>query len=151
MDADAVFWEGLKLKGALIKIPNLDGIRGLVNEVKDLDYVVFDTPYNYLKSHPPVAKIEFTQDTADGNFTGYSSWAEKPLTAKSGAVLKGQGRIPALRNEKDSLPLKTESFFIHHPFLTLLPVLNIVREQRALELSEAMVKKSLMPFPKGRI
>ncbi|HPP69088.1 MAG TPA: hypothetical protein PLU77_08430, partial [Clostridiales bacterium] len=107
MDADAVFWEGLKLKGALIKIPNLDGIRGLVNEVKDLDYVVFDTPYNYLKSHPPVAKIEFTQDTADGNFTGYSSWAEKPFNRKIWSRLERARAYSSLyENEKDSPSFK---------------------------------------------
>ena len=149
MDADAVFWEGLKLKGALIKIPNLDGIRGLVNEVKDLDYVVFDTPYNYLKSHPPVAKIEFTQDTADGNFTGYSSWAEKPFNRKIWSRLERARAYSSLyENEKDSPSFKDRILLLSTTHFGLSsPVLNIVREQRALELSEAMVKKELDAAP----
>ena len=78
MDADAIFWESLDLPLIGHRLANTDGIRGLVKEVADLDYVVFDTPGGYMKDHGPVGEIRFTQDTADGNFTGYASWAEKP-------------------------------------------------------------------------
>ena len=65
------------------KIANTDGIHGLVKEVADLPYIVFDTVGGYLKNHGTIREIQFTQDTADGNFTGYASWAEKPYTGKS--------------------------------------------------------------------
>jgi hypothetical protein len=79
MDADAPLWYGLKLPFPLGRLPNTRGLEGLIGEISDLDYVVFDTPYNYLKSHPPAAEISFNQDTADGVFDGYASWAEKPF------------------------------------------------------------------------
>ena len=60
------------------RIANTNGIFGLVKEIADLDYIVFDTPGGYIANHAPVGRIEFTQDVADGNFTGYASWAEKP-------------------------------------------------------------------------
>lgn len=78
MDADAIFWESMNLPVIGNRLANTDGIHGLVEEVADLPYVVFDTPGNYIKTHKPLGNIDFTHDTADGNFTGYASWAEKP-------------------------------------------------------------------------
>ncbi len=82
MDADAIFWETIDMGKFTGKIANTDGIHGLVQEVADLPYVVFDTPGNYIKTHKPIGKIDFTHDTADGNFTGYASWSEKPFNRK---------------------------------------------------------------------
>jgi hypothetical protein len=45
--------------------------------VKDLPYVAFTTLQDYLDDHPPVGSFYFGQDTADGSFNGYNSWAEK--------------------------------------------------------------------------
>ena len=73
MDADAIFWETLDIPVIGSKLANTDGIHGLVKEVADLPYVVFDTPGNYIKTHKPLGEINFTHDTADGNFTGYAS------------------------------------------------------------------------------
>lgn len=50
MDADALLWYGLNLPFPFNKLPNTGGLEGMIREVSDLDYVVFDTPYNYLKS-----------------------------------------------------------------------------------------------------
>lgn len=50
--------------------------------ITDLGYIVFDTPGGYIKNHAPIGHMDFTQDTADGNFTGFSSWAEKPYNRK---------------------------------------------------------------------
>jgi hypothetical protein len=149
MDADAVFWEGLKLPGVLAKIPNLDGIRGLVDEVKSLDYVVFDTPYNYLKTHKPVTEIQFTHDTADGNFTGYSSWAEKPFNRKIWTRLERARAYAALYEEEKNAPSFDERILLLSTthFGLSSPVLNIVREEKALELSESMVRKELEAAP----
>ncbi|MBO5858882.1 MAG: glycosyl hydrolase family 57, partial [Clostridia bacterium] len=82
MDADAIFWETLDAGPLTGKIANTDGIYGLVEEIADLPYIVFDTPGGYLKNHKPAGEISFTHDTADGNFTGYASWAEKPFNRK---------------------------------------------------------------------
>jgi len=35
------------------------------------------TIHEYLKNHNPEKEISFGQDTADGSFNGYVSWAEK--------------------------------------------------------------------------
>ncbi len=67
-DKDKLLWEG--------------GLAHMIKQVKDLDYVVFDTPYDYLKSHPPIAEVNFTQDTADGSFDGLSPWSDKLDNAK---------------------------------------------------------------------
>ncbi len=76
-DADADFWSGVDLNWILNWLPNTNGISGLIEEVKDLDYVRFTTVGDYLESHPPESRFHFGQDTADGSFNGYNSWAEK--------------------------------------------------------------------------
>lgn len=76
-DADSEFWRGLDLSWPLDQLPNTGGLSELVNEVKDVDYIRFTSLDAYLKGHPPVGTIFFGQDTADGSFDGYNSWAEK--------------------------------------------------------------------------
>lgn len=76
-DADSVLWRGVDLPWILKWLPNTDGIGGLVDEVRDLDQVEFTTLGDYLAHHPPVGSFHFSQDTADGSFNGYNSWAEK--------------------------------------------------------------------------
>jgi hypothetical protein len=49
----------------------------LINSVADLNFVTFTKVTEYLDKHPPAGTIHFGQDTADGNFNGYNSWAEK--------------------------------------------------------------------------
>lgn len=76
-DADDEYWAGYDwpILGRLLTAAQ--GLQGLVDSVKDLPYLRFTTPYRYLEAHPPVATVSFGQDTADGNFDGMSSWAEK--------------------------------------------------------------------------
>lgn len=144
MDADAIFWESLVPK-ALDFIPNADGIHGLVKEVADLDYVEFDTVGNYLKNHKPLCDIEFTEDTADGGYTGYASWAEKPFNAQIWTRLE-RARAYAKLSKNDSL---SPSFFDRIMLLSTThfglasPVLNVQREKKALEFSENAVKSEL--------
>lgn len=146
MDADAIFWESLDIPLIGGRLANTDGIRGLVNEVADLDYIVFDTPGGYIKNHPPVGKIEFTQDTADGNFTGYSSWAEKPYNRKiwtaierSRALSKSSGK-----DDKESASFDDRLLLLSTTHFGLAtPVLNIVREKKADELAEKIIKSEL--------
>ena len=146
MDADAIFWESLDLPIIKNRIANTDGIHGLVTEIADLDYIVFDTPGGYLKNHAPIGKISFTQDTADGNFTGYSSWAEKPYNRKiwtaierSRAMSKaGGGEDKNSASFRDRLLLLSTT---HFGLAT--PVLNIAREKKADALAESIIKSGL--------
>ena len=76
-DADDEFWLGLDIPVARRIFSIFRGLEGFVNSIKDLPFVSFTTPYRYLKDHPPVGTITLGQDTADGSFDGYASWAEK--------------------------------------------------------------------------
>jgi hypothetical protein len=76
-DADADFWTGADLPWHLDWLPNTGGIGQLVDSVADLDFVEFTKLSDYLAHHPPAGRVQFGQDTADGSFNGYHSWAEK--------------------------------------------------------------------------
>lgn len=152
MDADSIFWESMNLGKLSGKIANTDGIHGLVTEVADLPYIVFDTPGNYIKSHKPLGSIEFTQDTADGNFTGYASWSEKPFNRKIWTSLE---RARAMAKVNSELDKNSPSF---HDRVLLLstthfglatPVLNIQREKTAIALAESAVNAEKSALPKA--
>ena len=140
MDADAILWEDLGLPFPFNKIAGTRGILGLAEEVADLDFVVFGTVGAYLKTHPPLGKIAFGHDTADGSYTGYSSWAEKPFNRQIWTRLE-RARALALAApaafEERVLLLSTTHFGLASP------VLNIDRERRALALSREMLQKEL--------
>jgi glycosyl hydrolase family 57 len=76
-DADAEYWYGYDLPERLAWMPNTGGLEQSIDSIKDLDYVRFTNLSDYLKDHPPVSEVSFGQDTADGSFNGYVSWAEK--------------------------------------------------------------------------
>ncbi|MCL2106767.1 MAG: hypothetical protein FWH26_06925 [Oscillospiraceae bacterium] len=145
MDADAFCWEPFDLPAPLNRLANTQGILGLVEEVAELDFVEFNTPGGYLKNHPPLGEISFGHDTADGSYTGWSSWAEKPFNRllwsrveKARALAKTRGLdadSPGFRER--ILLLSTTHFGLASP------VLNIDRERGALALSETMLRKEL--------
>ena len=142
MDADAIFWESLDLPLIGNRIANTDGIRGLVKEVSDLEYVVFDTPGGYLDTHESVGTVRFTQDTADGNFTGYASWAEKPYNRKIWtAIERSRTAAKASRNESDFLN-RVKLLSTTH-FGLAAPVLNVQREAAADSLAEKLTNEYL--------
>ncbi|MDR1465794.1 MAG: hypothetical protein LBJ11_10930 [Oscillospiraceae bacterium] len=145
MDADAIFWEPLGLPGPLGKLANARGILGLAEEVADLDFVVYDTPGGYLRHHPPLAEVSFGHDTADGSYTGYASWAEKPFNRqiwtrleRARALAKAQGRDADSASFGDRILLLSTTHFG-----LASPVLNVDRERRALELSAQMTAREL--------
>jgi hypothetical protein len=82
-DADAEFWFGADLPPHLGWLPNTGGIRQLVDSVADLDYVSFSNVSSYLEGRAPAGTVQFRQDTADGSFHGYHSWAEKASASGS--------------------------------------------------------------------
>ncbi|MDR1805570.1 MAG: hypothetical protein LBQ80_02195 [Clostridium sp.] len=145
MDADAILWEPIKLPFPLNKIANTQGIKGLAQEVADLPYVVYDTPGGYLKNHAPLCEISFGQDTADGSFSGYSSWAEKPFNRQIWTRLeraRAYARARGCDAESPSFEDRVMLLSTTH-FGLASPVLNVDRERRALALSEQMVAKEL--------
>ena len=153
MDADAIFWESMNLPVIGNRLANTDGIHGLVKEVADLPYVVFDTPGNYIKTHKPLGDIDFTHDTADGNFTGYASWAEKPYNRKIWTAVERSRAMAKVTAEKDS---KAPSFFERVLLLSTThfglatPVLNIQREKKADALKESILQKEYSALSKEK-
>lgn len=152
MDADAIFWETLNMGPLTGKIANTDGIHGLVSEIADLPYIVFDTPGGYLKNHKPLGSIEFTQDTADGNFTGYASWAEKPFNRKIWTSIERARAMAKVNAADDKLSPSFNDRVIllsttHFGLAT--PVLNIQREKTALDLAEKVEKAEQSALPES--
>lgn len=149
MDADAIFWESMNLP---VKIANTDGIHGLVEEVCDLPYVVFDTPGNYLKTHAPKGTIEFTQDTADGNFTGYASWSEKPYNRKIWTAIeraRAMAKVNAASDENAPSFQKRVLLLSTTHFGLATPVLNIQREKKADALAQDIIESEKAALPKS--
>lgn len=142
MDADAIFWESLELPLIGNRLANTDGINGLVREVSDLDYVVFDTPGAYLQSHEAIGEISFTQDTADGNFTGYASWAEKPYNRKIWTSVERSRTMMKVRADEDGFLKRIRLLSTTH-FGLATPVLNVQREKAADELSAELLSGSV--------
>lgn len=153
MDADAIFWESMNLPVVGNRIANTDGIHGLVQEVADLPYIVFDTPGNYIKTHEPLGNIDFTHDTADGNFTGYASWAEKPYNRKIWTAVERSRMMAKVNAQKDSLaPSFRDRVLLlsttHFGLAT--PVLNIQREKKADALKQSILTSEFASLPKEK-
>ena len=53
----------------------------MVASVAGLDFIRFSSVSDYLASHESAGTVRFSQDTADGSFNGYHSWAEKAYTS----------------------------------------------------------------------
>ena len=107
-DADAEFWTGKPLPWHLRWLPNTGGIAQLVESVADLDWVRFTNLTDYLADHPPAGTVYFGQDTADGSFNGYDSWAEKASASdywtrivRNRRAHRMARRVCALSPEKD--------------------------------------------------
>lgn len=150
MDADSIFWESMNLGKMSGKIANTDGIRGLVKEISDLPYIVYDTPGNYIKTHEALGSVSFTHDTADGNFTGYASWSEKPFNRKIWTSLERARAMAKVNSDSDK---NSPSF---HDRVLLLstthfglatPVLNIQREKTAINLADKSIKAEKDALP----
>ncbi len=92
-DADDEFWFGYDLPAPLRRLPNTSGLEGLIREIAGLEYVRCTTPWQYLEAHPPVGRISFGQDTADGSFNGYASWAEKAGTPETWTEIMRDRRL----------------------------------------------------------
>ncbi|MBN1571762.1 MAG: hypothetical protein JW984_01045 [Deltaproteobacteria bacterium] len=157
-DADDSYWAGYTLPGYMKWLPNTGGISQLIEEVDALDYAEFTTLKDYLENHKPVGKVSFGQDTADGNFNGYDSWAQKITNheywtkiakdrrnhrdVKLINLALGDGKAPdteSLLKESYELRLRalsTTNFGMAAPFLAKS------RERVAEKIIDEMVEKS---------
>ncbi|MDR1734211.1 MAG: hypothetical protein LBR73_04955 [Oscillospiraceae bacterium] len=146
MDADAVLWEPMNVPFPLNKLSNTQGIVGYAMQVADLEYVVFDTPWHYMQSHPALKSITFGQDTADGSFTGYASWAEKPFNRLIWSRIEKARRLAEAADSHAGFAERLLLLSTTH-FGLASPHLNIQRERKALELSETMLAKASVALP----
>ncbi len=147
MDADDQFWTGFDIPVLKSIYPTIQGLKGMIDNIKDLTYIRFTTPDRYLKDHPPLNEIEIRQDTADGSFDGYASWAEKWSNQR---IWSGLERIRLLTYQTrhlfgESTPpeidsLLKQAFEIRIKLLSTThfgmaaPVMNLTRENCANDL-----------------
>jgi len=139
MDADSEFWYGYNYPFPLSKLPNLSGIGGLIGELARLPFVEFDTPGNYLKTHPALKDITFTQDIADGNFDGFSSWSEKPFNRQIWTRIERARALNPREGLEGEAFLKRIRLLSTTHFGLSTPHLNVRREKKALDLSQEML------------
>ena len=163
MDADDEFWVGFDVPLLKGRLSTASGLRGLVENVADLEFVKWTTPGDYLDQHPPVGAISIGQDTADGSFDGFSSWAEKWSNHRLWTGLE-RSRILELQVRRllgNDLPSETaalleESFEARLKLLSTThfgmaaPVMNLGRERTGSELARTAVKAALRAFERGR-
>lgn len=151
MDADSFFWEKLPLPSAFQKKPNFGGLEGLINEASILPWVVFDTPGNYIKTHESAGEVFFGEDTADGNFTGYASWGEKPFNRQIWSRAEKARSFARLYDSDASSPsfMDRVKLLSTTHFGLASPVLNIVREEKALLLSSKAIEEEVKALPKS--
>lgn len=164
-DADDQFWCSFSAPAILKNnFSTVQGIRGLLENILDLDYVEFTTPGRYLKNHAPLRSISIGQDTADGSFDGLSSWTEKwsnhrlftglerarILDLQTRRLLKQQGKMPAQITEllQDSFEDRLKILSTTH-FGMASPVMNLTREKGARELVQHAVLHAATAFEKA--
>lgn len=151
-DADSFLWEPMAVPKPLQKLPCFGGIGGYIDEIADLDYICFDTPGGYLRSHETRGEIRFGHDVADGNLSGYMSWSEKPFNRLIWTRLE-RARLEAASRGEDAASPSFESrvrLLSTTHFGLASPVMNISREKKALELTEKMLREergALSPRP----
>ncbi len=76
-DADDEFWAGYGWPVVSGILAAAGGLAKLIRSVVGLPFLSYTTPGDYLRGHEPIATLAIRQDTADGSFDGYASWAEK--------------------------------------------------------------------------
>ncbi|MCS6992451.1 MAG: hypothetical protein N2117_01630 [Anaerolineales bacterium] len=159
MDADDEFWAGFDIPLLKGRFSTISGLRGLVENVADLEYVRFTTPGRYLETHPPLQTVIIGQDTADGSFDGLSSWAEKWSNHQVWTLLERarlrewqtchlSGNSPPASIQQ----LLNESFETRLRLLSTThfgmsaPIMNRAREQTAFALAHHALKTAEQAF-----
>ncbi|MBU0995285.1 MAG: hypothetical protein KJ737_22545 [Proteobacteria bacterium] len=131
-DADSQLWDGIDLPWALSWLPNTGGLGALIREVYDLPHVAFTSLSTYLAKHEAIGTISFNQDTADGSFNGYNSWAEKADTSRYWTAIQrsrsicsaARGAVAVLNDKIDARQLETLITFAEMKRLRALSTTN---------------------------
>lgn len=154
-DADDTIWFGYGAPKWVKRIyPDLFGLEGLVESVKDLDFLEFTTPGRYLKNHHPLKEISIGQDMADGSFDGLASWVEKWSNHQLFTGLE-RSRLMDLQTQalarlddteaqtglQDTLHRRVKILTTTH-FGMAAPVMNLTREKVGAEMVQAVVLRS---------
>jgi hypothetical protein len=164
MDADDEFWDGFDVPLLNGRFSTIGGLKGLVENIVDLDYVRFTTPDRYLNDHPSVGTITIGQDTADGSFDGLASWAEKWSNQRLWTGLE-RARILELQTRRllaDEMPapiksLLAESFDTRLKLLSTThfgmaaPLMNLTREGIARDLARHAVETAAAAFERAAV
>ena len=155
MDADDTFWVGFDIPVIGRKFSTAKGLAGLVDSVKDLEYIHFTTPGAYLENHPPLMSLTINQDTADGSFDGMSSWSEKWINQRVWTKLE-QARMMELQARHllaseppadqldgfaEALKLRLRITSTTH-FGMSAPVMNLTRERTVCKLADQLLEFS---------
>ena len=161
MDADDEFWLGYDVPLLKGHFSTVSGLKGLVENVADLDYLKFTTPGEYLDTHAPIGVISIGQDTADGSFDGLSSWAEKWSNHRLWTGLE-RARILELQTHRLIADLPdgiqsslTESFEARLKLLSTThfgmaaPVMNVTREGIARDLARQAFAAAAAAFDRS--
>lgn len=104
-DADAETWLPMKLPYGLEGLPNTGGVKEIIDTVNRYKWAEFTTPAEYLKNHQPAGEVLIRQDTADGAFDGYFSWAEKYESQTTWTAIE-QSRMYSYRARIGSNPVE---------------------------------------------
>ena len=158
MDADDEFWLGFDVPLLKGHFSTVSGLKGLVENVADLDYLRFTTPGDYLDTHAPIGTLTIGQDMADGSFDGMASWAEKWSNHQMWTGLE-RARILELQTRRlaDARPdafeaLLAESFEARLQLLSTThfgmaaPVMNLTREGIGRDLVRRAVDAASTAF-----
>ena len=160
-DADDEYWYGFDWPVVSGLLAAARGLKGLIENVADLDFLTFTTPSEYVRTHPPLGSITIGQDTADGSFDGYSSWAEKWSNhqlwtgIERSRILELQTRRlmePARAGGEEIESLLAESFEARLKALSTThfglssPVMNVTRLNVGAELVRASVESASRAF-----
>ena len=159
MDADDEFWVGFDFPVLKGRFSTIGGLKGLVENVADLDYLEFTTPCRYIKNHTPLRCISIGQDTADGSFDGLSSWTEKwsnhrlwtglerarILELQTLRLLEGKNPAPVKSLLDESFEARLRILSTTH-FGMAAPVMNLTREGVARNLAQRAVEAAAAAF-----
>jgi len=165
-DADDEYWNGFDWPVVSKLLAAAQGIRGLIQSVCDLDFLKFTTPSEYVKTHPPLGPVTIGQDTADGGFDGFSSWAEKWSNHRlwtgieRSRILELQARrlmdgLESAGNKEEIETLIAESFQARLRALSTThfglasPVMNVARLKSASDLVGTSVDKASEAFERA--
>jgi hypothetical protein len=161
MDADDEFWTGFDVPLLKGRFSTVSGLKGLVENVADLDYLTFTTPGDYLDTHAPIGTLTIGQDMADGSFDGMASWAEKWSNHQMWTGLE-RARILELQTRRlladvpdDIKALLDESFEARLKLLSTThfgmaaPVMNLPREAIGCDLARQALGTAVTAFDRA--